>query len=590
MYLIHLFSNNPNCWVNYSLILIFKKIVGLMFTRTFLILLISNLSFAQSSDQLFDSIVKYKHQNPSLALEYGLEYKKLSLDRKIDMEIIQFYGAIGEILSNMGFDASALEYLRQAIKLNQAIPSDQRKFSEIDELPGVLLNIGNIYFRNKEYEKADELFTKAISLYQKISDENAKFFGINTAMSNRALIKQVQQDYSGAEKTLLKVYERRKEYGKVVDIIYSMNSLLTISLLKDEIIEAENILASAINIYNRELQKDNENPILKRNMGYGFSSFGSIMQYKKQFEKAIVFLNKSKSYLEDFPMDLASIGSRLAECHLALNHLDIAEEIALKNLETKKLNETEKLYNYRVLEKVYNKKKMNPKLIKIKDSLIIISSGLSTLKTIKSLKDLDTEIKLAKSARELNESKIKYNTYLYIFIICTVILFFSLVTIRVNYNYQKEKGNRLEIEKVLISNKLNQKNRELVSKTNFILQRNEYLKKIKSKLETSESSKENFERISFELNSVINSEKSYKDFDKMFVNVYPDFYKKLNEISELTSTDLRLASLIKMNHSNNKIAIISGVSLRTIESQRYRLAKKLKLEKNQSLNTFLLSV
>lgn len=590
MYLIHLFSNNPNCWVNYSLILIFKKIVGLMFTRTFLILLISNLSFAQSSDQLFDSIVKYKHQNPSLALEYGLEYKKLSLDRKIDMEIIQFYGAIGEILSNMGFDASALEYLRQAIKLNQAIPSDQRKFSEIDELPGVLLNIGNIYFRNKEYEKADELFTKAISLYQKISDENAKFFGINTAMSNRALIKQVQQDYSGAEKTLLKVYERRKEYGKVVDIIYSMNSLLTISLLKDEIIEAENILASAINIYNRELQKDNENPILKRNMGYGFSSFGSIMQYKKQFEKAIVFLNKSKSYLEDFPMDLASIGSRLAECHLALNHLDIAEEIALKNLETKKLNETEKLYNYRVLEKVYNKKKMNPKLIKIKDSLIIISSGLSTLKTIKSLKDLDTEIKLAKSARELNESKIKYNTYLYIFIICTVILFFSLVTIRVNYNYQKEKGNRLEIEKVLISNKLNQKNRELVSKTNFILQRNEYLKKIKSKLETSESSKENFERISFELNSVINSEKSYKDFDKMFVNVYPDFYKKLNEISELTSTDLRLASLIKMNHSNNEIAIISGVSLRTIESQRYRLAKKLKLEKNQSLNTFLLSV
>ena len=590
MYLIHLFSNNPNCWVNYSLILIFKKIVGLMFTRTFLILLISNLSFAQSSDQLFDSIVKYKHQNPSLALEYGLEYKKLSLDRKIDMEIIQFYGAIGEILSNMGFDASALEYLRQAIKLNKAIPSDQRKFSEIDELPGVLLNIGNIYFRNKEYEKADELFTKAISLYQKISDENAKFFGINTAMSNRALIKQVQQDYSGAEKTLLKVYERRKEYGKVVDIIYSMNSLLTISLLKDEIIEAENILASAINIYNRELQKDNENPILKRNMGYGFSSFGSIMQYKKQFEKAIVFLNKSKSYLEDFPMDLASIGSRLAECHLALNHLDIAEEIALKNLETKKLNETEKLYNYRVLEKVYNKKKMNPKLIKIKDSLIIISSGLSTLKTIKSLKDLDTEIKLAKSARELNESKIKYNTYLYIFIICTVILFFSLVTIRVNYNYQKEKGNRLEIEKVLISNKLNQKNRELVSKTNFILQRNEYLKKIKSKLETSESSKENFERISFELNSVINSEKSYKDFDKMFVNVYPDFYKKLNEISELTSTDLRLASLIKMNHSNNEIAIISGVSLRTIESQRYRLAKKLKLEKNQSLNTFLLSV
>jgi len=45
-----------------------------------------------------------------------------------------------------------------------------------------------------------------------------------------------------------------------------------------------------------------------------------------------------------------------------------------------------------------------------------------------------------------------------------------------------------------------------------------------------------------------------------------------------------------MNHSNNEIAIISGASLRTVESQRYRLARKLKLEKNQSLNAFVLSI
>ena len=76
----------------------------------------------------------------------------------------------------------------------------------------------------------------------------------------------------------------------------------------------------------------------------------------------------------------------------------------------------------------------------------------------------------------------------------------------------------------------------------------------------------------------------------MFVNVYPDFYAKLNNITKLTSTDLRLASYIKMNHTNSEIAIISGVSIRTIESQRYRLSKKLNLEKDQSLNSFLLSI
>ena len=76
----------------------------------------------------------------------------------------------------------------------------------------------------------------------------------------------------------------------------------------------------------------------------------------------------------------------------------------------------------------------------------------------------------------------------------------------------------------------------------------------------------------------------------MFVNVYPEFYNNLNKIAELSTIDFRLASYIKMNHTNSEIAIISGVSSRTIESQRYRLSKKLNLKKDQSLNSFLLSI
>jgi len=45
-----------------------------------------------------------------------------------------------------------------------------------------------------------------------------------------------------------------------------------------------------------------------------------------------------------------------------------------------------------------------------------------------------------------------------------------------------------------------------------------------------------------------------------------------------------------MNHTINEIASISGISLRTVESQRYRLSKKLNLGKDQNLNSFLLSI
>ena len=548
-----------------------------------LISFITHFSLSQDSGQLRDSIIKYKHINPSLALEFGLEFNDLILNRKPDIEIQQVLGAMGEILSTMGLHATALDYLNRSIKIYETLPEKERKFPEIGQPPGVLLVIGNIYFSNREYDKADKIFTQTISLYEKISDQEAKFFGINTAKSNRALIQQIKGNYNAAEKIFRDVYERRKEYGKVEDILYSMNNILTVLLLKNETLSAQDILVSSENIYQEEIQSGNNNLILKRNMGYEYFSFAAFMQSKKQFKKAIFYLNKSKKFLKDFPTDNVQIGSRLAECYLGLNKLVEAENIAIKNLEFKNLIEKEKRYNYKVLEKIYKRKGLNSKLLDVKDSLILMTSGLTSIKTLKTLNNLETEIQLASSARLLNESKIKYNTYLYILIICSIILFFSLVTIRINFNLQKEKARHM-------SEELDEKNRELVSKANFILQRNEYLKKIKTKLESSDSSIDSLQSASYELNSVINSEKIYKDFDNMFVNVYPEFYKKLGEINSFTPTDLRLASFLKMNHTNNEIAIITGVSMRTIESQRYRLSKKLNLEKDQSLNSFLLSI
>ena len=555
------------------------------------ILLITNFSFSQETARLADSIFKYKQINPDRALEFGIEYNNLTLNRKYDVETQQVFSALGEILSSMGLHAPALNFLKQSIKIYETLPVKDRKFPELEKPPGVLLTIGNIYFSNSEYDKADELFVQAIDLFERMNDEKAKFFGINTTMSNRALIKQARNDYDGAEKIFREVFQRRKEYGKAIDILYSMGNILSCLLIKNENENAKNFLISANNFYDKEIKSGNKNPLLKRNMGYAYISFGSIMQYKKEFEKAILYLNKAQDLLVDFPIDAAATGSRLAECYLAINKFEEAEKIAIKNLEYLNLNEQEKKYNYNVLEEIYKKKGSNSDLLRIKDSIISMLSGVSKLKTLKSLDNFSTEVKLANSARELNESKIKYNTYLYILIICLIVLLFLLIIIRFNYNHQKEKeGTRLEVEKQLIASELDEKNRELVSKANFILQRNEYLKKIMSKLESTDSKNDNLQLISQELNSVINSEKSYKDFDKIFGKVYPDFYKELNKRASLTTTDLRLASYIKMNHTNSEIAIITGVSFRTVESQRYRLSKKLNLEKDQSLNSFLLSI
>mgnify|MGYP006062319633 FL=1 len=146
------------------------------------------------------------------------------------------------------------------------------------------------------------------------------------------------------------------------------------------------------------------------------------------------------------------------------------------------------------------------------------------------------------------------------------------------------------MEKDKINEELKLKRRELFSKINFISQRNDYLNNIRDQLDGDISNTKNLKTIKRQIKNITTSEQAYEEFDKMFSQVYPNFYKRLNLTANLSQTDIRLASYIKMNHSNNEISRISGISLRTVESQRYRLSKKLNLNTGQDLNRFILDI
>ena len=81
-----------------------------------------------------------------------------------------------------------------------------------------------------------------------------------------------------------------------------------------------------------------------------------------------------------------------------------------------------------------------------------------------------------------------------------------------------------------------------MSKSNFIIQRNDYLKKIQKQIDSDQDNEVSKSRLIKELEMTINSEKTYQDFDKVFVEVYPEFYTNLNKLAKLSKTDLRLAS------------------------------------------------
>ena len=564
----------------------FKKLI-------FLLYFFSSLVYSQDGKSIRDTILKYQFTNPSKAIDFGVEFTNKMYDAEPTQLIQQTYGLIGEILQNVGLDDLALEYFNQSIKQYQALPDSEKKFPSINYPPWIILNIGNIYLQNRDLDKAYQKYSQAIDLFEKIKDNDIKFIGLNTSYSNIGLIEDLKGNLDKTDSIYFQVYQKRMTRPKHEDILYSLSQLLSVEIRKNELSVAQSRLKEIDTYYvglSSDL-RDKKGSLIRRNYGYSYLVFGAYYQSIKEYDKAIDYLTKSKKIMYDFPDELTSLGSRFAECYLGLNDLNMAEQVAKQNLQIKNLNKKEKKYNYKVLENVYKKKKLDAEIIKIKDSLILLSSSSFSSALANKLGKLEINLNLAESKRLINENKLKSNMQLFAVIIMLTILLLGFLTLKANYNLQLEKTQRLELLNQYFKNEVEKKNRELTSKVNFISQRNEYLKSLKRKI-SSNSKSENLTlfNINKQLDLVLNSENAYSEFDKMFVNVYPEFYIELNKRFKLSKTDLRLAAYIKMNHSNDEIARISGVSKRTVETQRYRISKKLNLSPEQDLNSFIITL
>ena len=570
---------------------------------------------------LNDSISKYIETNPSKSLDYGFEILKLVDPENPTRQLVSTYNLIGQLLTNKNLYAEALSYFSEALKsfklvksnsyggegfgLNRSVDrikslsSDQLFIHEknINQPPWVLINISNLYYAIGEIENAKLKLEEAESNFLLYDDDKKKEIGLNTVYGNLGLFLTHEKDYEKVEKLYLKILNSRKKINDLDGEMYAYNQLINLFLNTGDLYNSNEYYNKAVILYNQIKSESGilGNSYLQRNYGYITLQYGQYYFLENQFNNALDYLYKTKTILAEFPDELPFIDSMISRCFLGLKDYKNAEISAIKNLSSKSLSTNQKKENYTVLESVYNQRGDIKNLIKIKDSLIKMNALINTLNIRGAFSKLETQIQLSNKQSELNESKIRYNTYLYILIIGTVILVFSLITIRVNYNYQKERNIRLVIEQKVTQSKLEKKQLELVSKTNFIAQRNEYLDSLKQTIKKIKKDKQSTadlsQGIEKDIDKIIGSEKVFKNFESQFTEVYPDFFKSLvRRYGKLSQNDLRLCAYIKMNQTTNQIAQITGVSIRTVETQRYRLGKKLKLAESEDLNSIIISI
>jgi DNA-binding CsgD family transcriptional regulator len=155
---------------------------------------------------------------------------------------------------------------------------------------------------------------------------------------------------------------------------------------------------------------------------------------------------------------------------------------------------------------------------------------------------------------------------------------------------EKLKNDKLQI-------KIQAKDKELVTNSLQVVKKNKILNGIIHKLKEintttlDEETKFQFTKLNKSILKEVNADKSWKDLEKHIKNVHFEFLKRLKEKHPAISPrELDLSTYLLMNMSTKEIAEIMNISVGGVELARYRLRKKLDLNKKENLIGYLMSI
>jgi hypothetical protein len=156
------------------------------------------------------------------------------------------------------------------------------------------------------------------------------------------------------------------------------------------------------------------------------------------------------------------------------------------------------------------------------------------------------------------------------------------------------ENQRLEEES--LKQQLELKGRELSGHTLNLIRNNQLLEQMRSTLQAmvkddKRDQKKQMQQIILQINDSFNHEQHWKEFTTAFEQVHQQFFENIKQYSsELTSADMRLIALLRINLSSEDIATLLGISTDSLRVSRYRLRKKLNIGQGDNLTAFIQSL
>jgi len=562
-----------------------------------------------------DSLKQILQRNPAAFIEESFKLEKEILNEKLLIELYHLQVDYLDKIDNYDLTILTLHKFRQLVGEKDEL-----------EIAYIYLQLASTFYFKGNIDSLNYWQSQA----EKFRSPNSPLYG------NYLMVDGLKNAYIG-------------KYSLAIKSLWQAISFFEKSGNKKELALAYNNLATNYgSIGDRENQKLNLLKSIDINRALGntyhlimnYNNLGSNYKQTNQIEKALVYYDLAYQELEkaDYPFLLAqnltnranilekqgifSAAEKLfAECERVCEENNIQYGVMLTNLNmgnlfrlqkkyvdaslrlNKGLALTKSLKSVREEALVYERLSwlsrdmadfkaaytFQTKFHLLNDSLV----NESVKKEAFELKEKYESEKKEKEIVTLSKKQLNYQYFISILIVCVLVLLFIIQSWQNKHKLVSLEKQKQELNRKYLKDVIENKEKELTSQVTILAQMQQQMDELiqKTSIILSDNSTEQVKLKKIE--SLLKADPIHalkNDFDIRLTSNNEDFFSLLlQKYPELSPVELKLCAYLRLNPSTKDLALITNRSMRTIESTRTNIRKKMNLTSQENLVTHLLS-
>nr|WP_320117779.1 hypothetical protein [uncultured Marinifilum sp.] len=462
----------------------------------------------------------------------------------------------------------------------------------------ILMLLGSINSSNSNVDEGIPELLQALELLEKSENKDLKYYCILRIAEAHRIKKQFKIGfdllYDLLKESELSVRTRCNLYGRLASLYeecitgesdYNQANFNR----QDSIFKYISLSAQVASKYN-----------LKGLKASSYNQLGHfLMHYRSEVDTAVFYLsNAAQSYKElgDYA-NYVNVSNNLTYAYQTKGQFQKAIVTGKHLLKIRKGEEYPQIYRktYQYLSNSYDSIGYYSSAKKFLEKAYNIEKNLFQTYLNKEVTALSTKynykLREAQLAKEKHKSDFRLILFLGIFLITIILLIVAIVINRMRKMVFIQKQQQMKNKNIILQNNIICHNKELTSNALRFVQNDNLLNEISLQVGAMEylkksDLKEAIQKLISEIR-INKKNEVWNDFEKSFKEVHADFYKNITlEHNDLSAKELRLCAFLKLNLTSKEIASINGTSIRSVETARHRLRKKLNVVEGTDLNSF----